>query len=180
MNNNPFSLVDMVFYFTALITVGTASYAVFSKNITRCAFSLLYSFFGMAVLYGLLSADFVAVVQLMIYVGGILVLLLFAVMLTGNIELAANSNKTASRWLGYPLGMVIFVLLVSVFLRVPWGKSAVQAYLPTIRAIGESFLGRLLLPFEFLSIVLLAVVIGAVVIVRNRNVCNASEEEEST
>ncbi len=178
MTDFSFTIVDFVFYFTALATVASAAYAVFSRNIARSVFSLLGTFFGVAILYGLLAADFVAVIQLMVYVGGILVLLLFAVMLTGNIETASNSNKTAGKWLGYPLGAVVLALLLTLILQVPWDKTVLSKYIPTTSAIGESLLGKVLLPFELLSIVLLAVVIGAVVIVRNRR-GNASEEEDS-
>ncbi len=82
------TLIDLVFYGVALATIASAGFAVFTRNIVRAVFSLLATFFGMAVLYGLLSADFVAIIQVLVYVGGILVLLLFAVMLTGNIETA--------------------------------------------------------------------------------------------
>ncbi|MEK6571394.1 MAG: NADH-quinone oxidoreductase subunit J, partial [Bacteroidota bacterium] len=75
-------LFDIVFYVFALVTVVSAFVVVFSKNIVHSAFSLLFTFFGVAGLYVLLNADFLAVTQLLIYVGGILILLLFGVMLT--------------------------------------------------------------------------------------------------
>ena len=76
---------DIVFYVFAVITVVSAFVVVFSRNIMYAAFSLLFTFFGVAGLYVLLSADFLAVTQILIYVGGILVLLLFGVMLTNNV-----------------------------------------------------------------------------------------------
>src|SRR5512138_3238062 len=76
------TLYEIIFYFFALVTVGSAAVVVFSRNIIYSAFSLLFTFFGVAGLYVLLSADFLAVTQLLIYVGGILVLLLFGVTLT--------------------------------------------------------------------------------------------------
>src|SRR5713101_323405 len=76
------TLYDIVFYFFAVITVGSGGIVVMSRNIIHSAFSLLFTFFGVAGIYVLLNADFLAVTQLLIYVGGILVLLLFGVMLT--------------------------------------------------------------------------------------------------
>src|SRR5512137_862839 len=76
---------DIVFFVFAFITVVSGFIVVFSKNIIYSAFSLLFTFFGVAGLYVLLQADFLAVTQILIYVGGILVLLLFGVMLTNRV-----------------------------------------------------------------------------------------------
>ena len=86
MNLSEFSVVDWAFVAVALFTVLTAAYAVFAQNIVRAVFSLLGTFLGVALIYGFLSADFLAAIQLLVYVGGILVLILFAVMLTSNIS----------------------------------------------------------------------------------------------
>lgn len=75
-------LYTIVFYVFAVITLGAASIVVFSKNRVRAAFALLFAFFGVAGIYVFLLADFIAVTQLLIYVGGIMVLILFGVMLT--------------------------------------------------------------------------------------------------
>lgn len=162
------SLPDLIFYGTALVTLVTAAYAVFSRNIVRAVFALLGTFFGMAVLYGLLAADFVAVIQVLVYVGGILVLLLFAVMLTGQIETAQRSARSAGLWLGSLAGLALVALLVPLALKAPWQKSAAAEYDHTTAFIGTALLTKDLLPFEVLSVVLLGVVIGAVVIARRR------------
>jgi NADH-quinone oxidoreductase subunit J len=88
---------EIIFYFFAVITIVSAGIVVFSRNIIYSAFSLLFTFFGVAGLYVLLNADFIAVAQLLIYVGGILVLLLFGVMLTNNVisvDLKAGTLQT--------------------------------------------------------------------------------------
>jgi NAD(P)H-quinone oxidoreductase subunit 6 len=162
------SVPDLVFYGVALITLVSAVYAVFSRNIIRAVFALLGTFFGMAVLYGLLAADFVAVIQVLIYVGGILVLLLFAVMLTGNIETAQSSNRSSGLWLGAVAGMVLLALLLPLALKTPWQQSGAGEYTQTTASIGTALLSSALLPFEVISIVLLGVIIGAVVIARHR------------
>ena len=79
------NFVDLAFYFFAVVSLFSAGVVVFSRNIMYSAFSLLFTFFGVAGIYVLLNADFIAVAQLLIYVGGILVLLLFGVMLTNKV-----------------------------------------------------------------------------------------------
>ncbi|MCK7520830.1 MAG: NADH-quinone oxidoreductase subunit J [Ignavibacteriales bacterium] len=79
------TLYDIVFYLFALITILSAYLVVTVRNIVYSAFSLLFTLFGIAGLYALLGADFIAIVQLMVYVGGILILMIFGVMLTNKI-----------------------------------------------------------------------------------------------
>src|SRR6202035_4251144 len=79
------SLFDIFFYLFAAAIVGSAAVVCFSRNIVHAAFSLLFTFFSVAGVYVLLSADFLAVSQILIYVGGILVLLVFGVMLTNRV-----------------------------------------------------------------------------------------------
>src|SRR5437870_13792752 len=86
-----------VFYLIAIITVGSAVMVAFSRNIIYSAFSLLGTFMGVAGIYIFLGADFVAAVQVLIYVGGILVLILFAVMLTHRITDVEVTNCAAGR-----------------------------------------------------------------------------------
>jgi NAD(P)H-quinone oxidoreductase subunit 6 len=160
------TLVDLVFYGVALVTIASAAYAVFTRNIVRAVFALLATFFGMAVLYGMLSADFVAIIQVLVYVGGILVLLLFAVMLTGNIETAKRSSRSGGLIIGVLAGVALLILLIPLMLNAPWLQAEAAVYSPTTAVIGEALLKEALLPFEILSIVLLGIVIGAVVIAR--------------
>jgi NADH-quinone oxidoreductase subunit J len=162
------TLVDVLFYIVAALTVGCGAYAVFSRNIVRAVFSLLGTFFGVAVLYGFLAADFVAIVQVLVYVGGILVLLLFAVMLTSNIETVEESSRSGSVLIGSAVGIGLAVLLIILAVRVPWAKFEGTEFAPTTSDIGDVLLREALLPFELVSIVLLGVVIGAVVIARFR------------
>src|SRR6202050_1853492 len=78
-------LQQFIFYGLALLTVGSAMLVAFSRNIVYSTFALLGAFMGVVGIYILLAADFVAMVQLLVYVGGILVLTIFAVMLTAGI-----------------------------------------------------------------------------------------------
>src|SRR5262249_62151519 len=90
-------LGDAVFYLIAAVTVVSAAGVAFSRNIVYSAFAVMGAFMGVAGLYVLLAADFVAVIQVLIYVGGILVLTLFAVMLTHRIGDVRISNRSVGR-----------------------------------------------------------------------------------
>jgi len=161
------SLFDYIFFFFALITLASASIVVFSRNIIYSAFSLLFTFFGVAGLYVLLNADFIAVAQVLIYVGGILVLLLFGVMLTNKIisvDLKTGMMQTV------PASVVIGMLagaLGTTFGLTDWKTgNHTPPVLTTTGSIGELFMTSYLLPFEIASVVLLVALIGAVFIAR--------------
>lgn len=159
-------LADLLFYLVAVITISSGAYAVFTRNIVRAVFSLLGTFLGIAALYGFLSADFIAVIQILVYVGGILVLMLFAVMLTGNIESASRSSRSGGWFFGLIAGGSLLIMLITLALRTPWKQIDPDGYSPTTSKLGHALLNDGLLPFELLSIVLLGVVIGAVVVAR--------------
>lgn len=155
-----------VFYLIALITVGSAVMVAFSRNIIYSAFALLGTFAGVAGLYVFLGADFVAAVQLLIYVGGILILIIFAVMLTHRITDVEITNRAAGRLPGLILIAVFLFLLIETVRETPWAKVKEVVYQPTTAKIGDLFLSHYLLPFELASLVLLAALIGAVVLSR--------------
>jgi NAD(P)H-quinone oxidoreductase subunit 6 len=155
-----------VFYLIAIITVGSAVVVAFSRNIIYSAFSLLGTFAGVAGLYIFLGADFVAAVQVLIYVGGILVLILFAVMLTHRITDVEITNRAVGRLPGLIVVGVFLALLIQTIRETPWVKAKELAHQPTTARIGDLFLEHYLLPFELASLVLLAAMIGAVVLSR--------------
>ena len=155
-----------IFYLVAAITVGSAAMVAFSRNIIHSAFSLLGTFAGVAGLYVFLGADFVAGVQVLVYVGGILVLILFAVMLTHRITDVQITNRAAGRIPALVVVAILFALLVQSIGETPWAKAKEVVYRATAGSIGDLFLGDYLLPFELASLVLLAALIGAVVLAR--------------
>jgi NAD(P)H-quinone oxidoreductase subunit 6 len=155
-----------VFYLIALLTIVSAGMVAFSRNIIYSAFSLLGTFMGVAGLYIFLGADFVAAVHVLIYVGGILVLILFAVMLTHRITDVTITNRAAG---SIPALIVIGVLvyfLIQTVRTTPWLKAKEVVFTATTAKIGDAFLYDYLLPFELASVVLLAAMIGAVVLSR--------------
>ena len=138
----------------------------FSRNIVYSAFALIGAFMGVAGIYMLLAADFVAMVQVLIYVGGILVLTIFAVMLTQGI----GRRRVSNRAVGPVAGLIVTALAGAVMLNAMFGRRGTRQPQNRRRrrltAIGNAFLGAYVLPFELASWCLLAALIGAVVISR--------------
>ncbi len=159
-------LLDVLFYAIAALTIVGAAGVALSRNILYSSIGLLMALLGAGSLYVFLSADFVAVTQLLIYIGGVLVLILFAVMLTNRITEVNVSNSSFGLFGGALLFIAVVPVLLAVVLLTPWNAQAPAALAPTTRAIGNAFLTTWLLPFEVASLVLLATLVGAVVIAR--------------
>jgi NAD(P)H-quinone oxidoreductase subunit 6 len=160
-------LADAVFYLIAGITVGSAAVVAFARNIVYSAVALLGTFAGIVGLYFYLAADFVAVVQLLVYIGGILVLTIFAVMLTHRIADVKISNRAVAPLPALALAGVIFLTMARAIFEASWKTAEAPAPAgPTTYAIGDAFLGPYVLPFELASLVLLAAVIGSIVLSR--------------
>lgn len=158
--------VILIFYALAIITVGSAMVTAFSRNIVHSAFALFGALAGVAGIYALLAADFLFIIQIFIYIGGILVVTIFAVMLTQGIAEVNVSNRAV----GVLPALVTVILAGAVMLyaivRTPWYRAGLRPIAPTTYGIGNAFLGPYVLPFEIASIVLLAALIGAIVITR--------------
>jgi NADH-quinone oxidoreductase subunit J len=161
-------LTQIVFYFFAAMTVFSAAVVVFSRNLIHSAFALLFTFFGVAALYVFLGADFLAAAQMVIYVGGILVLLIFGVMLTHNISDMKLKAETYQFWPGLVLATLVFLTLVFVMAQTRWHNQGPGAMAATTAGIGELFMKEYILPFEIASVFLLIALIGAAMIVRRR------------
>jgi NADH-quinone oxidoreductase subunit J len=162
-------LFDVVFYFFALIIVVSAAVVVFSGNIVRSAFSLMFTFFGVAGLYVLLGADFIAVTQVLVYVGGILVLILFGVMLTTKVINVEMKTKTLNTAPAAMLAALLVGTLCGIFWITDWvtpAPSNAEAPASTASGIGRALMTTYLLPFEVASVVLLVAMVGAAMIAR--------------
>jgi NADH-quinone oxidoreductase subunit J len=155
-----------IFYILAAFTVWAAAVVVLGKNIVRAAVALIFTFCGMAALYVLLDAEFLAAVQVLIYVGGITILLLFAIMLTSRISSATarviNDQVVLS-------AIAAAGLLVGLIYAATHGIAALSGppRLPeTAPFLGRALLTTYALPFEVVSILLLAGMVGAILLAR--------------
>ena len=160
------SIYDIIFYLFALITLVSAYLVVTNKNIVHSAFYLLFTFFGVAGIYVLLGADFIAVVQILVYVGGILILLLFGVMLTNkvtDVQIRSGTLHIIPAVIGAGLLMGV---LVSMMLKTNWKSEPGDIPQTTMFGLGRFLLTDYVLIFELLAILLLIALIGAASIAR--------------
>src|SRR5713226_7830903 len=139
--------VLIIFYALALITVASALITAFSRNIVHSAFALFGALAGVAGVYILLGADFLFIIQIFIYIGGILVVTIFAVMLTQGV---ANMN-VSNRVVGWVPALVIMSIAGAVMLyaivHTAWPRQVTAPLNPTTYGIGNAFLGPYVLPF---------------------------------
>lgn len=164
-------LTTLAFFFFAALTLGFGAVVVLSRNIMHAAFSLLFTFFGVAGLYVMLHADFLAITQIMIYIGGILVLIIFGVMLTTRITgVDVRSGRTGKLQLGLTaaLSVTLAAVLVKIFLSTQWHIAPAADVDATAELIGNAFLTKYLLAFEAASILLLVAIVGAAFIARKK------------
>jgi NADH-quinone oxidoreductase subunit J len=159
-------LSDQVFFLFATMAVLGAAGTAISKNLVYSAFALLASLFGVAALFAWLSADYLAITQLIVYVGGILVLFLFAVMLTNKITDVKGSNPVVGEKPAALVSLGLFGLLAYVAVKTEWPTLPQPTYRETTETIGDALLSTYLLPFEILSVVILAALVGAVIMAR--------------
>lgn len=155
------SIYDFIFYLFAAVTIVSALMVISSGNIVRSAFYLLATFFGVSGLYVLLGADFVAVTQIMVYIGGILILLLFGVMLTSNIthvEIKKGMKNIVPAIVG--IG-VLLGALISMMYNTEWKNELAEIPQTTSYELGKLLITDYVLIFELLGILLLIALIGA-------------------
>lgn len=160
------SAFTVVFYLLALLTVGSALGVALSSNVVYSAFALMGALLGVAGTFVLLGADFLGVVQLLVYVGGILVLAIFAVMLTHRIADVRVSNRAVGRAPALLFVALVVGWMMHLIMRTSWVTKPLTDAQPTTYEIGNQFLTTYVLPFEVASVVLLAALIGAVAVSR--------------
>ncbi len=171
------SIAQLLFYVMSFIVVASALFVASTKNLVRSIFMFFITLFALAGLYVLALADFVAITQIVIYVGGILVLILFAFMLSGKETLNVLQQQKSkfinlSKLPAILLGLLFFVVMVNVICKIDadnlvWVKQVINSnnqIRPNdemINNIGVNLMTRYLLPFEAISILLLMALIGA-------------------
>jgi NADH:ubiquinone oxidoreductase subunit 6 (subunit J) len=164
-------LIQYIFIAFIILTILSAGVVLWSKNVLYAAFSLLLTFLGIAALYVLAGADFLAITQILVYVGGILVLLIFGVMLTnqkGNKQNGQNNifTESTNRLVGLMVAGGVFSLLFYTFARarfVDIQSNLFEMVEPsaTTKSIGIQLMTNFVLPFEASGILLMATLIGA-------------------
>lgn len=165
----------IIFLITAVATLGAAIYVVTARNLVHAALALIATFFGVAILFVLLQAGFLAAVQVVLYIGAIAILIIFAIMLTRRV-MEDTGPQTNRMWgLSAALALITFGALLASFRLVPAFQQVnavidVGAADAVLASLGMAFVdpNQYLLPFELASVLLLVALIGSIVIAADR------------
>ncbi|GAF26720.1 NADH:ubiquinone oxidoreductase subunit 6 [Moorella thermoacetica Y72] len=156
----------LLFWVLAAITIAAALAVVLLKNIVHSALYLVLTFAGVAGLYILLQAEFLAAVQLLVYAGAVAILIVFAVMLTRRGDIKASNLFNINYLAAGVVSLALFVVIVLGTGRMTWTAAPAQAPANNVAAIANAFLGRFAIPFEVAAVLLLVAMVGAILLAR--------------
>jgi len=160
-------MADFVFWIIWALIVASAALVAFGNNLIHSVFALMATFLGVAGIYIFLNADFLAVTQIVVYVGGILVLLVFGIMLTNQISTAKISQSSVQKGVGVVVVLAVIGILLSAVLPHDWvGTTLPLAFNDTVSGIGKLLFTDYLILFEIASVLLLGALIGAATLAR--------------
>jgi len=166
----------VVFILVSLVTLGAAIAVVTNKNILHSAYYLVLAFVGVAAIYVLLEAPFIAVVQVMVYIGAIAILIVFAIMLTRRI-MSKDLEQRNKQWIWSALGsLALFSVLGWIVYSANWPAMQGAAPEEPIVLLGQELLSTYVIPFEVASVLLLAALVGSILIGRERDQISRSAE----
>jgi NADH-quinone oxidoreductase subunit J len=163
----------IIFLLCAALILGSAMMVVTTRKLIHAALWLVAALFGIAILYAVLQAGFLAVVQVVVYIGAIAILFIFAVMLTRKEMLDKGAQTRPNWWIAALLGLLILTGLVFLIVGQPdvnRTAAAIPAGVDTLRNLGTALVSpdAYVLPFEVASILLLAALVGAVYVATGR------------
>ena len=157
---------DVAFFLIAAVMAGAAIAVVTVKNVVHAALSLVVVLAGVAAQYILLQAEFVGLVQVLIYIGAVIILFLFGIMLTRDPMRRNSDLDNKQRWAALGVSGLILVTLVSLLVEAFDGQEiALQTPTPT-EALADSIFRTYVVSFEVVSMLLLAALVGAIVLAR--------------
>jgi NADH-quinone oxidoreductase subunit J len=159
---------EVLFWIFASLTVGSAGMVIFGKSAISSAMALVASFFFLAGIYVLLLAHTIAVLQILVYAGAIMVLFLFVIMLLSITDVAEREPLGLFRVLGGAAALVLFWALVVAIRKLPTHAAVPGPEFGTLKTLGQALYTQYLFPFEAVSILLLAAIVGAVVVAKPR------------
>ncbi|MCK5795023.1 MAG: NADH-quinone oxidoreductase subunit J [Anaerolineales bacterium] len=166
----------LVFAAISLVTLGGAIAVVTNKNVLHSAYFLVLAFVGVASVYVLLEAPFIAVIQVLIYIGAIAILIIFAIMLTRRL-MSKDMEERNQQWIWAALGaLLLFGVLGWLVYNANW--PVIEAAVPKepITLMGEELLSTYVVPFEIASVLLLAALVGSILIGREKDQESRSAE----
>jgi NADH-quinone oxidoreductase subunit J len=157
--------VGIAFYLVSALTVGGALAAVLLKNLVHCALAVTVAFLGLALLFLQLDAQFAGFAQILVYIGAVAILVVFAILLTRGSDLPKDGVFSKTWLVGLAIAAAVFAVLGWVVLRAaPWLPQAADVPAVTVKQIGQELMGRYVLPLEIVAVLLTAALIGAVIV----------------
>ena len=151
----------IAFYLVAAVAAASALGCVIAANIVRMAMCLLGTLGAVALLYFLMAANFLGVIQLIVYAGGTLIVIVFGIMLTAREYWVRLKPRRVEVIAGLIVGLGMFAGLVAILLRTAWTPARPEPEAQPVARLGEALLSTYLVPFELASVLLLAVMVGA-------------------
>jgi len=155
--------MPLSFYILATVTIVSALAAMSLRNLVHCALCLALSFVGVAGLFLLLQAGFVAFAQILVYVGAVAILIVFAILLTRSSEVQESSRST-NLFVSIPLAVVVAAILINAISSTALIAAPASATAPTVRQLGHSLMTTHVIPLEVIGLLLTVALLGAVVI----------------
>ncbi|MFC5863021.1 NADH-quinone oxidoreductase subunit J [Acidicapsa dinghuensis] len=156
--------LSIAFWITALFTVAGALAAALLKNLVHCALSLTVTFAGLAILFLQLDAQFAGFAQMLVYIGAVAILVVFAILLTRGAGAPEYRIYTSSWLAGIAIAAAVFALLAwSVITSLPAGAGSAAPDV-TVLSIGQALMSTYVLPLEIVAVVLTVALIGAVIV----------------
>jgi len=161
--------LDAAFWIMAVVGVAAALSVVFLRNVFRAALALVLCFITVAGLYITLSADFLAAVQILVYVGAISVLIILAIMMTRDVQKGSPFNKM--KFPVFVTAAVLLGIMIYTVTATPWAISSEAPTSPTTVPLAQSLFSEqgFILPVEIAAVLLLAAIVGAIVIAREKD-----------
>jgi NADH:ubiquinone oxidoreductase subunit 6 (subunit J) len=158
--------MNVAFILIAALTLGGAIAAMSLRNLVHCALCTVLTFAGLAAMYLQLNAQFVGFAQILVYVGAVAILILFAVLLTRNSETQPNTRIASPSWF---VGILVAISVSGTLIYAVIKSTKLAQALPpapdaTVRKIGEQLMTNYVLPLEVVALLLTAAMIGAVII----------------
>ncbi len=160
--------LDIAFWILAVVGIAAALTVVLLRDVFRAALSLVLCFLAVAGIFIILSADFLGMVQILVYVGGISVLIILAILLTRDVQQGSPSNKL--RIPALIVAVIFLGVMAFTLINTPWQISTAPPLEPTTPALANSLLGEggFILAVEIAATLLLAAILGAIVLVREK------------
>jgi NADH-quinone oxidoreductase subunit J len=158
--------MSFVFWLIAALTVAGGLAAVLLKNLVHCALALTIAFLGLALLFLQLDAQFAGFAQILVYVGAVAILVVFAILLTRSSEIPKGGGIFSRTWVtGLAIAAAVFAMLGwAVLQSVPGLPHESAAPAASVQQIGWALMGRYVLPLEIVALLLTAALIGAVIV----------------